>query len=176
MKPGEPGADRGDEGQRLSRDAGDEEGDQRHRDPAPGGLRQRRQASKRGVSGGDVGQPDHLRADPFAVHEAKLPQAGEEEARAGKEAAARTERMKQRTPRVDWAELLRRTLDFDVFACVRCGGRRRVLAYVKGARGVRAILKHLGLRTASAHLGCWLGRSPRGWRPRSPWRSAPRQK
>ena len=31
----------------------------------------------------------------------RLPQAGEEEARAGKEAAARTERMKQRTPRVD---------------------------------------------------------------------------
>ena len=28
MKPVEPGADRGDEGQRLSRDAGDEEGDQ----------------------------------------------------------------------------------------------------------------------------------------------------
>jgi predicted acetyltransferase len=43
---------------------------------------------------------------PFLV-----PQAGEEEARAGKEAAARTERMKQRTPRVDWAELLRRTFD-----------------------------------------------------------------
>jgi|GEM_PF-2727070 len=39
--------------------------------------RQRRQASKRGVSGGDVGQPNHLRADPFAVHEAKLPQAVE---------------------------------------------------------------------------------------------------
>ncbi|QDE72530.1 ATP-dependent helicase HrpA [Myxococcus xanthus] len=58
--------------------------------------------------------------------------------------------MKQRPPRVDWAELLRRTCDFDVFGCVRCGGRRRVLAYVKGARGVRAILKHLGLATAGA--------------------------
>jgi hypothetical protein len=30
-----------------------------------------------------------------------FPQAGEEEARVGKEAAARTERMKQRTPRVE---------------------------------------------------------------------------
>jgi hypothetical protein len=29
--------------------------------------------------------------------------------------------MKERTPRVDRAELPRRT--FDVFACVRCGGR-----------------------------------------------------
>ena len=60
--------------------------------------------------------------------------------------------MKERTPRVDWAELLKRTFDFDVFACMRCGGRRRVLAYVKGAAGVRAIVEHLGLPTASAHL------------------------
>ncbi|WP_233262328.1 transposase [Vitiosangium sp. GDMCC 1.1324] len=43
------------------------------------------------------------------------PQAGEEEVRAGREAAARKERMKERTPRVEWAELLRRTLDLDVF-------------------------------------------------------------
>ena len=68
------------------------------------------------------------------------------------EAAARKERMKQRTPRVDWAALLKRTFDFDVFACVRCGGRRRVLAYLKEAGGVRAILKHLGLPTAGARL------------------------
>ena len=52
-----------------------------------------------------------------------VPQAGEEEASARLEVAARTERMKQRTPRVDWAELLSRTFDFDVFVYVRCGGR-----------------------------------------------------
>jgi hypothetical protein len=40
------------------------------------------------------------------------------------EVATRTERMRQGTPRVDWAEVLRRTFDFDVFSCVRCGGRR----------------------------------------------------
>ncbi|WP_395854723.1 hypothetical protein [Cystobacter fuscus] len=34
--------------------------------------------------------------------------------------------MKEKTPRVDWAEWLKRTFDFDVFVCVRCGGRRRV--------------------------------------------------
>ncbi|WP_245682526.1 transposase [Archangium gephyra] len=61
---------------------------------------------------------------PFLV-----PQA--EEARAGSEAAARKERMKERTPRVDWAGLLKRTFDLDVFTCPWCGGRRRVLAYVK---------------------------------------------
>ena len=82
---------------------------------------------------------------PFLV-----PQA--EETSAGSEAAARKERMNERTPRVDGAELLKRTFDFDVFACMRCGGRRRVLAYVKGAQGVRAILKPLGLPTASVHL------------------------
>jgi hypothetical protein len=93
-----------------------------------------------------------------------VPPAGEEEARAGKEAAARTERMKQRTPREDWAELLRRTFDFDVFACVRCGGRRGVSAYVKGARGVRAILKHLGLPTAGARLAPARGPHKAAWR------------
>jgi hypothetical protein len=75
-----------------------------------------------------------------------------EEASAGIEAAARKERMKQRPPRADWAELLRRMFDFDVFACTRCGGRQSVLAYVKQARGVRAILEHLGLPTAGASL------------------------
>jgi hypothetical protein len=48
--------------------------------------------------------------------------------------------------------LLRRTFDFDVLACVRCGGRRRVLAYVSEPGGVRAILEHLGLPTAGAWL------------------------
>ena len=46
---------------------------------------------------------------PFLV-----PQA--EETSAGSEAAAKQERMKERTPRVDWAELLKRRFDFDVFA------------------------------------------------------------
>jgi hypothetical protein len=57
-----------------------------------------------------------------------VPQAGAEEASARLEVAARKEPMKK-TPRVDWAELLKRTFDFNVFVCVRCGGRRRVLAY-----------------------------------------------
>ncbi len=39
-----------------------------------------------------------------------------------------------------------------LLACVRCGGRRRVLAYVKEARGVRAILEHLGLPCGSSQL------------------------
>jgi len=55
--------------------------------------------------------------------------------------------MRERTPRVDQAELLRRTFAVDEFACVMCGGRRRVLAYVKGVAGVRAIVAHLGLPT-----------------------------
>ncbi|WP_420718352.1 transposase [Pyxidicoccus sp. MSG2] len=51
---------------------------------------------------------------PFLV-----PQTGAEEAHAGIEAAARKLRMQERTPRVDRAELLSRSFDFDVFACVR---------------------------------------------------------
>ena len=84
-----------------------------------------------------------------------LPQAGTE-AGPQKEslclAATVEEPRKERTPRLDWAGLLRRTFALDVFAYLRCGGRRRVLASVKGAGGVRAIVEHLGLPTASAHL------------------------
>jgi hypothetical protein len=79
------------------------------------------------------------------------------------QAADRKEPLKERTPRVDQAGLLRRTLDFDVFVCVRCGGRRRVLAYVKGGGGVRAIVEHLGLATAGARL------APARGPPQSAW-------
>jgi hypothetical protein len=60
---------------------------------------------------------------PFLV-----PQAGEEEASVAPQAAVSKEPMKEKTPRGDWAKLLRRTFDFYVFVCVRCEGRRRVLA------------------------------------------------
>jgi hypothetical protein len=68
------------------------------------------------------------------------------------ERIGRIEWLAQAFSQVDWAELLRRTFDFDVFACVRCGGRRRVLAYVNEAGGARAILEHLGLPMADARL------------------------
>nr|WP_233262310.1 transposase [Vitiosangium sp. GDMCC 1.1324] len=86
---------------------------------------------------------------PFLVPQAG---AGAEEASVAPEAVARQEARKERPARVDWAGLLRRTFVLDVFACARCGGRRRVLAYVKAGRGVRAILAHLGLPTAGARL------------------------
>lgn len=81
----------------------------------------------------------------------ELPQAGEKVS-VELEAATRKEPRRGRTPRVDRAELLRRTFAVEVFACMNCGGRRRVLAYVKGAAGVRAIVEHLGLPTKSASL------------------------
>jgi hypothetical protein len=68
------------------------------------------------------------------------------------DSAAKQEPMRERTPRVDQAELLKRTFDFDVFVCVRSGGRRRMLADVKGGGGVRAIVEHLGLAPAGAGL------------------------
>jgi hypothetical protein len=82
----------------------------------------------------------------------QLPQAGAEETSEAPQAAASKEPMKQKTPRVNWAELLRRTFAIDVFACVRCGGRRRVRADVNEAGGMPAILEHLGLPTAGARL------------------------
>jgi hypothetical protein len=90
-----------------------------------------------------------------------LPQAGEEEASVALEAAARKEPMRERTPRVDWAELLRRTLD--VFACAGCGGRRRVLAYVTAPSGVRAIVDHLGLPSRPAKRAPAQGPPQQAW-------------
>jgi len=58
--------------------------------------------------------------------------------------------MKEKTPRGDQAELLRRKFDFDVFVSVRCGGRRGVVAYVKEGGGGRAILEHQGQAPAGA--------------------------
>ncbi len=52
---------------------------------------------------------------------------------------------KERTPRWDWAGLRRRTFALDVLACVRCGGRRQVLASLTAPGGVRAIGEHLEL-------------------------------
>jgi len=47
-------------------------------------------------------------------------------------------------PALDWAALLRRTFDIDVFDCP-CGGRRRLLAFINKPAAAKAILNHLGL-------------------------------
>jgi hypothetical protein len=44
-----------------------------------------------------------------------------------------------------WAELLKRTFGFDVLACDRCGGRRRVVACVFSSAVTAEILTHLHL-------------------------------
>lgn len=46
-----------------------------------------------------------------------------------------------------WAQLLQRSFGFDVLACVRCGGRFRLLALIEDRAVVRRILTHLGLPT-----------------------------
>ncbi|NOK06673.1 hypothetical protein HNV27_34955 [Myxococcus xanthus] len=83
-----------------------------------------------------------------------LPQAGaepglEEESPAQ---AATVESTLERTPRLDWVGLLRRTFTLDDFACSRCGGRRRVLAHLTAPGGERAILEHLALPSRHAKL------------------------
>ena len=79
------------------------------------------------------------------------------------QAAARQEPRKERTPRVDWAGLLRRTFAVDVLASAGCGGRGRVLAYVTAPSGVLAILQHLGLPTRSAKRAPAQGRPQQAW-------------
>ncbi len=52
-----------------------------------------------------------------------------------------------RPRRLDWAALLQRVFKLDALECDRCGGRRRVLAFVTDRRVARAILARLGLPT-----------------------------
>jgi uncharacterized protein YbaR (Trm112 family) len=42
---------------------------------------------------------------------------------------------------------MRRTFEFDVLACPRCGGRLRLVALIEHASVVQRILRHLGLPT-----------------------------
>ncbi|WP_002621695.1 transposase [Cystobacter fuscus] len=92
---------------------------------------------------------------PFLV-----PQAGEEGASEAPEAARSKEPKKKRTPRVDQAQLLRRTFGVDVFTCAGYGGKRRVLAYLTAPNAVRAIVEHLSLPTRPACAGRSAGATP----------------
>jgi len=47
--------------------------------------------------------------------------------------------------RIDWASLLKRVFAVDVLRCVKCDGRRRVLAVVDEPAAVKKILEHIGL-------------------------------
>jgi hypothetical protein len=51
------------------------------------------------------------------------------------------------TPRIDWARLLRRSLDVDALQCPKCDGRLRVLAVITEREPVQRILSHLGMPT-----------------------------
>lgn len=46
-----------------------------------------------------------------------------------------------------WADLMRRSFDFDVLACPRCPGRLRLIALIHQPEIVQRILRHLGLST-----------------------------
>ncbi|RKG59089.1 ATP-dependent helicase HrpA [Corallococcus exercitus] len=61
-------------------------------------------------------------------------------------------RSRRSSARHDWtfAGLLRRTFALDVWACGRCGGKRRVLAYLTAPWRVSAILEHLALPSGPA--------------------------
>ena len=50
-----------------------------------------------------------------------------------------------RARRLDWASLLKRVFGHDVLTCDRCGGRRRVIAFIEEPKVARKILDHLGL-------------------------------
>ena len=73
------------------------------------------------------------------------PAAGDLVADASPAASPDTARRRARGQR--WADLLRRTFEFDVLACPRCGGRLRLVALIEAAAVIGRILRHLGLPT-----------------------------
>jgi hypothetical protein len=50
-------------------------------------------------------------------------------------------------PRLDWAKLLHRTFEVDVWCCPKCGGRVRVLGLVTEPALVKRVLESLGMAT-----------------------------
>jgi hypothetical protein len=44
-----------------------------------------------------------------------------------------------------WAELMQRSVGFDVLACPRCGDRLELIALIEAPKVIRRILSHLGL-------------------------------
>jgi hypothetical protein len=91
------------------------------------------------------------------------PEQPQPEAKAAGAEKGAMEHTRNRPPRLTWAGVLRRTFQMDVFACGRCGGRRRVLASLTARQAVRAILEHLGLPSQPPRL------APARGPPQSAW-------
>ena len=53
--------------------------------------------------------------------------------------------MPERPRYLEWSELLRRTFGKDVLVCEKCGGPKKVLAFVTEGEKARAILEKLGI-------------------------------
>jgi hypothetical protein len=57
--------------------------------------------------------------------------------------------MPERKRYLDWSELLKRTFARDVLVCEKCGGRKRVVAFVAKAAQALAMLEVLGIADRS---------------------------
>ncbi|HUJ25926.1 MAG TPA: transposase, partial [Myxococcales bacterium] len=54
--------------------------------------------------------------------------------------------------RIPWAELLKRAFKEDVLRCSKCGGERKVIAFVTTRDAIEKVLDHLGLPTTGPPL------------------------
>lgn len=77
---------------------------------------------------------------------------GGDEKRMGTDGPARSEGGRERPRRLDWATLLKRSLDLDVLVCPRCSGRMRLIAAIEDAEVAEKILRAMGLPHESPHL------------------------
>ena len=61
------------------------------------------------------------------------------------------EKKKPKRPRIDWADLRRRTFKEDVLQCA-CGGKRRVMAVIRRYDEARAMLKRMGVEVSPTKI------------------------
>ncbi|MBI5543021.1 MAG: hypothetical protein HY901_03985 [Deltaproteobacteria bacterium] len=90
---------------------------------------------------GCLGEPPALPAD--------LGDAGAEDARIawelGRDVCLDGPADPERPRFLAWPQLLARTFEVDVLACEKCGGRRRIKAFIPGVAMARRILDELGI-------------------------------
>jgi len=67
-----------------------------------------------------------------------------------------------RARRLDWSALLARVFEEDVLSC-RCGGRRRVTAFVPEGRRAREVLEALGIEATAPPIAPARRRAEQQW-------------
>jgi len=99
---------------------------------------------------GVFGPAARLRPSVTALSKPQLPSVQEPQPEVGPTTSASSIRQ---SSRLDWAALLKRVFDIEIFRCSRCGARMKVVAFITERKACARILEHLGLPSRFPPLG-----------------------